>query len=1366
VKVFARFLSYLRGHSAIRYATVVLTLTSAVLAAAIVSTLTIDLGPAARGYAERAGSERLKRAVKIGSLEIHLLSGRVLLGDLSIAGRKPDDLPFFTARQLSASLDWSTVLRRRPEFTITSVELTDWRMRVEEWRDGHNFPKFTADDDDDPPGRRRFTVTLKYLRARRGEFSYDNHESPWGVVAPNIDLHIVNFPRYRGEAVFSGGTIYVQDHVPMWARMKARFTIDGPRLEMERIEIETDGATSVASGTIDIARWPEMLYDVESRVDFSRMREIWFRNEPWELSGDGFFKGTFHLFKGGHELTGRFASDLAGVYDYRFPSLRGSLRWTRRGFDIWDAGAGAFHGDSRFAFSIKPLGSGVRPVATFDAEYDGIDVAAVSDFYDLPGLRFSGRASGRHALRWTLGEFSRNKQAGRIDVEPPAEAEVMTASLAGARAADADHSLHEWGPFAPLPLPAHYPITGGVDYELDAGDARLANGRFATAHTHVAFEGSTAWGETSAFRFHVTSRDWQESDQVLAGILTDFGSRTGVVPFGGRGEFDGVMTGPFRRPRVEGVFTGEDMRAWDTLWGDGTARIVAENGYLRVTDGVVRRNGSEIRADGLFSLGSPRRDGGDEIDARFRVQHRDLVSLRHAFGIDDYPVSGWLTGEFHLTGAYDRPFGFGSMTIEDGRAYGEHFETGTASLRFDGSGVRLDNVSIAKDDGVITGAAFVGWNSTYSFNADARAIAVDRTAAFHYPQAQPTGRLEFIAGGSGTFETPRYDVRFRVHDLAVGDEPVGQVAGTLTLRGAEVSGEIDVASPRLAVTGTGRIALTPQADAELTFRFHDSSLDPYVRLFVPRLSPFTTAVASGSIRVTGELADVDRLLVDATVDTVEMRLFDYRLHNAAPIRVALDQHVVRVNDLQLVGDGTRLKVLGTVGLHDQRIALQAAGDANLGILQGFFRNVRGSGRAELLAAVNGPLHDPVFTGSARVTDGRIRHLSLPNSLDGINGTIGFDSTGVRLDDLTATVAGGRVQFGGRVGLAGYLPGDLAVSVRAEGLQLRYPEGVRSLVDADLSLRGNVQAPTLGGTLTVRSALWSRRIDPTGGLFEFGGSAAGGGSAGAGAAVPLRLDIQVVAPSTLRIENNMARLVASADLQLSGTSDRPQLFGRAEVERGEVIFEGRRYLVTRGAIDFTNPERIEPFFDVEAETRVRVPGQTYRVIVSAAGTMERMSPQLSSDPPLPQADVLALLFSDVRREAGAGQIDPELRALRSANELQQDILTTRATQLLANPISSEVGRVVERTFGVDTFQLTPSLLDYTDSQTARVNPSARVTIGKRVSDRVYLTFSRSLNSSIDDQILLLEYDESDRLSWILSRNEDATYAIEVRVRHVF
>ena len=147
-------------------------------------------------------------------------------------------------------------------------------------------------------------------------------------------------------------------------------------------------------------------------------------------------------------------------------------------------------------------------------------------------------------------------------------------------------------------------------------------------------------------------------------------------------------------------------------------------------------------------------------------------------------------------------------------------------------------------------------------------------------------------------------MRFSVSDLFVGDEGIGEVTGRLGVRDTVMTVELEAASPRLAVSGTGRIALTPETDAELTLRFTDTSLDPYVRAFEPRLSPFTTAVASGSVRVVGELSHVEHLLVDGTVDQVDMRLFDYALRNDGPIRLLLDQQVVRVEQLRLVGEDT------------------------------------------------------------------------------------------------------------------------------------------------------------------------------------------------------------------------------------------------------------------------------------------------------------------------------------------------------------------------------------------------------------------------------------------------------------------------------
>ena len=222
-----------------------------------------------------------------------------------------------------------------------------------------------------------------------------------------------------------------------------------------------------------------------------------------------------------------------------------------------------------------------------------------------------------------------------------------------------------------------------------------------------------------------------------------------------------------------------------------------------------------------------------------------------------------------------------------------------------------------------------------------------------------------------------------------------------------------------------------------------------------------------------------------------------------------------------------------------------------------------------------------------------------------------------------------------------------------------------------------------------------------------------------------------------------------------------LFGRADIGRGEVTFEGRRYRVTRGAIDFTNPNRIEPFFDVEAETNVRVPGgptqrTDYRVTVGAAGTTERMSNlKFESDPPLPTADVLALLLSDVQRNDV-----PELRALR---ELEPDAERHHDGPRDAGADQSDLDRsrtkVLQQTVGLDTFQLSPSFVDPTNA--SRLNPTARLTIGKRISDRAFVTFSRSLNTTFNDQIIQLEFDASDRLYWLISRNEDQqTYADRV------
>ncbi len=429
----------------------------------------------------------------------------------------------------------------------------------------------------------------------------------------------------------------------MWAALDGRFRIDGGKIALESIDLKTDGAVTHAVGEVDTARWPEQTYAVRSRIDFPRSKAIFWARDRFTLTGKGEFAGTYHLFKGGRELAGRFASLDMRLNAWRFAGMEGSLVWTRDRFEVTKTRSGFYGGRLAIDYSMKPLGDPLRPgIARLETAYEGVDVADLMAAREFAGLRLDGRATGRNLLTWPLGRFREHSGDGEIRVAaatrlqdrqlPPAVPmtgdlvrDIIAATGPGAELAPAFTSpprvLNAKGfPITPrrqaVTFPALFttPIGGALRYDYGPEWVTFAPGWIATPSTYVELQGKTAWGDRSALAFHVTSGDWQESDQWLTAIMTAFGSPARPVPVGGAGRFDGTMLGAFRRPRVEGRFAGERMKAWDVEWGAATAGLVIENSYVDITAARVTRGASTMDIDGRFSLGFPRKDRrrGDE----------------------------------------------------------------------------------------------------------------------------------------------------------------------------------------------------------------------------------------------------------------------------------------------------------------------------------------------------------------------------------------------------------------------------------------------------------------------------------------------------------------------------------------------------------------------------------------------------------------------------------------------------------------------------------------------------------------------------------------------------------------------------------
>jgi hypothetical protein len=1341
-----------------------------ILAVAIVTSLAVDVGPALKGLAEREGSRFLGRPLTIGHMSVRLWDGSYILEDLRIDSLPPTMAPFLVAKKITVVNSWRTLFQRR--FVLEQIEMTDWKMHVETLADGrHNFPNFRRPG---PRGQSRWTTTLAYVRAHRGEFTFQDFGSNWGVVARNIDV-VVEKPgeaNYRGTAKFTDGLVAMQNYVPFRTDMDSAFQLDGGRLTFDRMSLVTEGTRSELVGDVNFAYWPELMLSMKSEIDFPRAKELFFAGDTFSLTGKGNFTGTFHLFKEllpngqqrtGRELKGQFQTDVLGVNRYRFTDVRGEVRWTPEVLAVTDSRASVYGGTARFSYRMAPLNEkGVTPTASFLTDYDGIDLLALSDLWELEGIKLAGRISGTNLLEWPIRRYRDHTGGGSVRFTPPDESVLMTRDMPLDRIAAVALRGPDAGPFSPLTPIDPVPVGGEVEYEFGPEWIDVMQSHIATASTYVEARGRTKYGQESDLLFHVSSADWQESDRVFAGVLTAFGARTKAIPIGGYGTFDGGMTGAFSNPRIEGDFAGEQMRAWDVVWGAVRGKALIHDSYVDVTDATITSGPSVITTTGRYSLGFPRKDLGEEINAHIEIKGRPVVDLRTAFGIEDYDIDGLLSGVFDIKGKYLEPEGTGRLEIADAVFYGEPVESATSALQLEGKGARLQNIQILKGGGRGTGNAYIGWDGTYSFNFDARGIAAESITLSEKIGQPISALLNFTAAGSGSFDAPRYEVKGELNDVFVADEGIGKIVGGLNVNNGLMTVQLEAASPRLSVSVTGQISM-PEQDADLSFTVLDTSLDPYVRLFLPQLSPYTTAVVSGSVRVVGNVGNIEELLVDGTVDRLDMRLFDYALRNARPIRLALDRNSVRVADMRIVGQDTQLDIAGIANLHDQTINMRANGDANLAVLQGFISDLRSSGTASLAGTLEGPLDNPIANGALTLKNGRIRHFSLPHAIENLDGPIRFDSRGVTLDGLTGRLAGGDIKFGGRVDKEGYLPGRFDVTMNGRDMRLRFPEGMRSLVDADLTLQGTRESAVISGLVAVKDAVYTQSFNAAGSLFDFGGepSLAPAASAPAEETLPVRLDIRINAPSTLQVNNRNLRLTANADLQLRGTIERPVLLGSAEIVRGEALYEGKRFLITRGTVDFNNPTRIEPFLDIEAETRIRVPQETYRITLRVTGPLTG-TPNFSfdSDPPLGEIEILALIFGDVAPGSNAelGQFDettPQARLFRE-----------RAARALTGVLSSEVSRVVEEAFRVDTFQITPSLQDPNTQSARNIEPGMRLTVLKRLSERLYLTYSRSLSSSTRDQVVLLEFDQSDRLSWILWRNEDGIYALDWRIRKQF
>jgi translocation and assembly module TamB len=457
---------------------------------------------------------------------------------------------------------------------------------------------------------------------------------------------------------------------------------------------------------------------------------------------------------------------------------------------------------------------------------------------------------------------------------------------------------------------------------------------------------------------------------------------------------------------------------------------------------------------------------------------------------------------------------------------------------------------------------------------------------------------------------------------------------------------------------------------------------------VALVSPTFEEVPPAQLSLSGSL-EARRLRLDLRGEGVAER----PIRATAELPLVVD---VAAGAFEVPGEG---RVAGSL---DAELALARLADV-LGLDD---QRLEGPLRADLRLA--GTVAEPAIDGTVRIdgalyengTTGTVlRDVSLLATADRRTLTIGqFSATDGVQGRLTGT---------GTLGLdpAADYPVDLRL--RLEQARLVARDDVVATTSGDLVLNGRVNAPMLGGSITVNRADLSipERLGPNIVVIpveEIGRGAPSSPSPehGAESDFALGLNLTVAMPGQVFVRGRGLDSEWEGQLRVAGTSAAPRVSGTLRVRRGGFELLGRRFDLRGGTIQFDGQTPPDPQLQIDAVTRA----EAITAVVRISGKATAPEFRLDSEPSLPEDEVLArLLFNRGTSALGPAEA---VRLAAAANTLRGGGLGL-------------LGRT-RQAFGLDTLDVSGEGLN-----------DGQVRAGRYLNDRVFVEVGKGAADDSED-----------------------------------
>jgi translocation and assembly module TamB len=1266
-----------------------------------------------RQYALRNIAEQVDLATggkaQIGGLDFSLSTLTAHLYNITLHGTEsPEQPPLLHADELTVRIKIISALHR--QFGFCELLLAHPVVHLQVSRQGkNNLP--TPPPSQNSSHTNVFDLAVEHAQLTNGEVDYNDRKTPLEADLYDLgtDIHFESlFKRYEGVISYDHGRVKYAQYSALPDNLNLKFSATPERFDLESALLKL--ASSTVSLHAEVSDYANPVADGDYQIqihtqDFASMSP---QTAP---AGDVSLSGKLHYHAEGNQpllqnisTSGRVASEVlsaaaASGTRVELRKLQGTYQLAGGDLNVSEVAVNVLGGRVTGSARIRNLDT--TPESQIHAALQNISLKAVQQALrtqGVDGTTLSGTLSGKVEAAWK----------GSID-NLRAHSDLTVQALASSKSNPSESQL---------------PVDGVIHVNYD-GVGQITSLRDTSLRIPSAT--LTAQGtisKNSSLQIQVAATDLHQ----LAALVSSFCPQQTEVPaISGSATLNAVVSGSMTKPVIIAQLNAKNLQVEGSEWTAASLQMRANSSEFAVQSGsLINAQHGRATFSASVALQNWSYQDTNRIAAHIDVQQLRIADLQR-LARQHYPISGDLSAKISLEGSQLNPVGSGSAQITNASAYDEPIQNFAAKFNAaDGSIVSTLSVAVAAG-AIDASLSYMPKTKAYKVSLHAPSVMLQKLQTVKSRNLPLTGTVTASVNGEGTLDDPQLTAALQVPQLQFQQSSVSGLKANIDVAHHYADLNLDSTVSQASLHAHGRVALSGNYYTEAGIDSNTIPLNALMATFGQSAPQGFQGQTEIHATLKGPLKDKSYVEAHLSIPVLNASYQSLQIGIASPIHADYSKSVVTLQPAEIRGTDTSLRLQGQFPIGGTSApTLSANGSIDVRILKIIAPDVESSGTLSLDVHASGSAANPTIQGQLQLKDVAVNTADAPIGVEKLNGALDVTSDRVQLSNVTAQVGGGQVSLGGSITYRPAMQFNLAL--QGKSMRLRYPLGLRSLLDANLSFSGTTQASTLNGRVLIDSLSFTPDFDLTKFGDQFG---TGGVPSEPGVADTIKLAIAVQSENDLNATSSQISLAGQAALQIRGTAAEPVITGRTTLTAGELFYRNVRYQLQKGVVTFDNPNETHPVLNVSVTTTV----EQYNLTLNMRGPLDKLTTSYVSDPPLATADIINLI--------ARGQTTQESAASSQSTD-----------SMIASQAASELSSSVQKLVGISSLQIDPTIGGNNQ------NPSATIAIQQRVTKNLLFTFSTNV-SQPGSEMVVGEYQINKRWSVSMARDQLGGVSVDGR-----